>query len=150
MKNRMTRIGLVLIYVLFLSLSYYLPSAEARKGCCSHHGGVCGCRCCDGSPLSAKCSPYYPSCGDEDESYAKPSRQSVTVNQKSSEYAASKDSQVEKKEIVLVGSANSNKYHYPSCRWAKEIRPYNLVTFSSVKDAKSKGYVACKVCRPPD
>lgn len=36
--------------------------AEARRGCCSHHGGVCGCGCCDGSSLSAKCSPYYPSC----------------------------------------------------------------------------------------
>lgn len=37
-------------------------SVFARSGCCSHHGGVCGCRCCDGSALSAKCAPYYPSC----------------------------------------------------------------------------------------
>lgn len=38
----------------------------ARRGCCSHHGGVCGCdeksdriRCCDGtlSP-TCKCSTY--------------------------------------------------------------------------------------------
>lgn len=36
--------------------------AEARSGCCSHHRGVCGCRCCDGTALSAKCAPYYPSC----------------------------------------------------------------------------------------
>jgi len=44
---------------------------EARAGCCSHHGGVCsyecpnggtGYRCCDGSPLSAKCAPYYATC----------------------------------------------------------------------------------------
>ena len=34
----------------------------ARSGCCSHHGGVCGCGCCDGSSLSATCAPYYPSC----------------------------------------------------------------------------------------
>ncbi len=47
----------------------FLPGvryAEARRGCCSWHGGVCGCRCCDGTPLSAKCAPYYPHC------YAKP------------------------------------------------------------------------------
>ena len=47
----------------------FLPGvgyAEAKRGCCSWHGGVCGCRCCDGTPLSAKCAPYYPHC------YAKP------------------------------------------------------------------------------
>jgi hypothetical protein len=37
-------------------------TAFARQGCCSHHAGVCGCQCCDGSPLSAKCEPYYPQC----------------------------------------------------------------------------------------
>ena len=36
--------------------------AFARSGCCSHHGGVCGCGCCDGTGLSAKCAPYYPEC----------------------------------------------------------------------------------------
>lgn len=34
--------------------------SQDRRGCCSHHGGVCGCSqgravCCDGS--------YSPSCG---------------------------------------------------------------------------------------
>ena len=36
--------------------------AEARQGCCSHHSGVCGCSCCDGTSLSAKCAPYYLQC----------------------------------------------------------------------------------------
>jgi hypothetical protein len=35
-----------------------------RSGCCSQHGGVCGCQCCDGTPLSQTCLPYYPWCGD--------------------------------------------------------------------------------------
>lgn len=35
---------------------------DARSGCCSHHGGVCGCGCCDGTSLSATCAPYYPEC----------------------------------------------------------------------------------------
>ena len=41
-----------------------LPCVEAKSGCCSHHGGVCGCvgdniQCCDGtlSP-SCTCSGY--------------------------------------------------------------------------------------------
>ena len=48
-----------------------------------------------------------------------------------------------------VGSAKSNKYHYPSCEWAKKINPGNLVTFESAKQALEAGYVPRKVCRPP-
>jgi len=46
----------------FLLLLTLFSIADARRGCCSHHGGVCGCMCCDGSALSAKCAPYYPTC----------------------------------------------------------------------------------------
>src|SRR3989344_1794222 len=49
-----------LFFVLFLFLASL--TVEARSGCCSHHGGVCGCGCCDGSSLSAICAPYYPEC----------------------------------------------------------------------------------------
>ncbi len=52
-------------------------------------------------------------------------------------------------ERVYVGSVNSNIYHYPSCRWANEIHYDNEIWFSSVADAKSHGYRACKVCKPP-
>jgi methylphosphotriester-DNA--protein-cysteine methyltransferase len=48
-----------------------------------------------------------------------------------------------------VGSAKSNVYHDPSCGSAKKIKPGNLVSFSSAKDAKGKGYRPCKVCKPP-
>jgi hypothetical protein len=37
--------------------------AQAQSGCCSSHGGVCGCACCDGTALSAKCRPYFPCTG---------------------------------------------------------------------------------------
>ncbi|MFH0772940.1 MAG: hypothetical protein V1922_01365 [bacterium] len=48
-------------FVFFILL--FLPlTIDARSGCCSWHGGVCGCRCCDGTPLSATCAPYYPGC----------------------------------------------------------------------------------------
>ena len=48
----------------------------------------------------------------------------------------------------FVGSAKSNKYHYPDCRWAGKINPENEIWFSSSEDARSKGYVACGVCHP--
>src|SRR5258706_11122347 len=50
---------LVTLFLLALSTPVY-----ARSGCCSHHSGVCGCGCCDGTNLSATCRPYYDSvCG---------------------------------------------------------------------------------------
>jgi hypothetical protein len=54
---------LVFFSIFFLFLVFLLSSSViARSGCCSHHKGVCGCGCCDGTPLSAKCAPYYPEC----------------------------------------------------------------------------------------
>ena len=48
----------------------------------------------------------------------------------------------------FVGSTKSDKYHYPECRWAKKISPDNEIWFSSLDDAKMKGYVPCGVCHP--
>jgi hypothetical protein len=52
-------------------------------------------------------------------------------------------------DCKYVGSAKSDKYHYPTCRWARKIKPQNLVCFGSAAEALGKGYVPCKVCRPP-
>ena len=49
----------------------------------------------------------------------------------------------------FVGSVNSNIYHYTKCKWAKKIKPTNLIEFNSIGEAKSAGYRACKVCKPP-
>jgi len=46
-------------------------------------------------------------------------------------------------------SKNSNKYHYPSCRWAQKINSKNLVVFKSPGEAIKAGYVPCKICKPP-
>jgi hypothetical protein len=52
----------VFTFTLAIILASLTSTAFARSGCCSHHGGVCGCGCCDGSGLSTKCAPYYPEC----------------------------------------------------------------------------------------
>jgi micrococcal nuclease len=52
-------------------------------------------------------------------------------------------------DYKYVGSARSNKYHYPNCEWALKIKPENLITFKSAKEALEAGYVPCKVCTPP-
>jgi hypothetical protein len=48
-----------------------------------------------------------------------------------------------------VASKKTKKYHYPSCQWAKRIKPENKVTFISVSEARQAGYIPCKVCKPP-
>jgi ribosomal protein L37E len=50
---------------------------------------------------------------------------------------------------TFVGSVNSNVYHYPWCASAKRIKSYNLITFSSVQDAKNANYRPCLKCSPP-
>lgn len=50
---------------------------------------------------------------------------------------------------ILVGSINSDKYHYEDCEWAKKIKPENQIWFSSPEEAWKAGYKPCKVCNPP-
>jgi hypothetical protein len=47
------------------------------------------------------------------------------------------------------GSKTSNKYHYPTCKWTKQISPSNLVKFKSPEEAQKAGYIPCPVCKPP-
>ena len=49
----------------------------------------------------------------------------------------------------FMGSKKSDKYHYPSCRWAEKILPQNEIWFSSSEEARAAGYVPCGVCHPP-
>lgn len=58
------KMNALLILAVFLAVFSYSIS-EARQGCCSRHGGVCGCGCCDGTGLSATCAPYYPECNSK-------------------------------------------------------------------------------------
>jgi len=47
---------------------------------------------------------------------------------------------------AFVGSKNSNKYHLPTCQFAKRIKPENIVCFKDIKDAEAKGYLPDKGC----
>jgi methylphosphotriester-DNA--protein-cysteine methyltransferase len=52
-------------------------------------------------------------------------------------------------DFKYVGSKNSDKYHFPDCKWAKKISPKNLITFNTAQEAVKAGFVPCKVCKPP-
>ncbi|MFA4817404.1 MAG: Ada metal-binding domain-containing protein [Parcubacteria group bacterium] len=47
---------------------------------------------------------------------------------------------------AFVGSKNSNKYHLPTCSYAKNIKPENIVCFKSAEDAAARGYQPDKSC----
>ena len=47
-----------------------------------------------------------------------------------------------------VGSKQSNVFHRPDCKHAKQIRPWNLVFYESAEDAKRQGKRPCRICRP--
>lgn len=49
----------------------------------------------------------------------------------------------------FVGSKTSNKYHYPTCKWAKEILPDKLMKFDSPETAHQARYIPCPICKPP-
>jgi hypothetical protein len=51
--------------------------------------------------------------------------------------------------VKYVGFLSSNKYHYPGCKWAADIKHYRHRTFSSAEEARAQGYIPCPTCNPP-
>jgi flagellar biosynthesis protein FlhF len=47
-----------------------------------------------------------------------------------------------------VANKNSDVFHYPDCKWTHKIKPQNMITFSSVQEAKSQHFVPCRDCQP--
>jgi hypothetical protein len=52
----------------------------------------------------------------------------------------------EAQNCAFVGSKNSDKYHLPTCSYAKRIKSENRVCFKDQNEAKSKGYQPDKNC----
>jgi hypothetical protein len=51
--------------------------------------------------------------------------------------------------VEYVGFKKSNKYHYPTCKWARTRYPAQLVKFKSPEEAQARHYIPCPVCKPP-
>jgi hypothetical protein len=51
-------------------------------------------------------------------------------------------------EHKYIASKNSKVFHKPDCRWAKRIKPANLVGYNSRNEAIEAGKRPCKVCKP--
>lgn len=51
-----------------------------------------------------------------------------------------------KVDCLYVGSKNSDIYHKPDCKWAKRIKPENLICFKSIEEVKD--LKPCNTCNP--
>ena len=51
-------------------------------------------------------------------------------------------------QYKYVASKESDKYHYPSCRWTSSINDSNLAHFDSEDEAIASGYSSCGTCKP--
>lgn len=69
-------------------------------------------------------------------------------NAKSTSNTPSINSGTVKTTGVYVGSIQSDKYHYPTCRHAKNILKENETWFDTIEEAKEQGYQPCGVCKP--
>jgi hypothetical protein len=49
---------------------------------------------------------------------------------------------------AYVGSDQSDKFHYLTCRWAQKIKDENRICFASRSAAVAYGYVPCGTCKP--
>jgi micrococcal nuclease len=74
--------------------------------------------------------------------------QDSTSSTPSSSTGSSSSSSSSTSSTGYWASRNSNIYHKPSCYWAQQISPYNLIVFSSRSAAEAAGYRACQVCEP--
>lgn len=103
------------IIMLCLSIFIFLPfSVQARRGCCSHHGGVAGCSssgrqiCSDGtlSP-SCTCTPSYQyGCTDKS---AKNYNANANRDDGSCEYQKNVDMEIEKEKSYDFNSKNKKE-----------------------------------------
>ena len=49
---------------------------------------------------------------------------------------------------TVIGSKNSNKYHYSYCPGAKQIKEENKIVFSTPETAQAAGYTLAANCSP--
>jgi len=94
-----------LIVSIFVIIFLTQTVALARSGCCSSHGGVCGCSCCDGKALSPTCAPYYPLCNNTN--YSKPPIKPVITKPIIKTYSETEYTTIVSEKNKLVNEKNT-------------------------------------------
>jgi len=48
----------------------------------------------------------------------------------------------------FVANKNSDVYHGAECKWAKKIKPGNIIKFTGAQEAEAQNFLPCKSCIP--
>ena len=48
----------------------------------------------------------------------------------------------------FVANRNSDVYHSTDCKWAKKIKPGNIINFSDAQEAEKQNFLPCRSCNP--
>jgi hypothetical protein len=48
----------------------------------------------------------------------------------------------------FVANKNSDVYHTADCKWAKKIKPANMIKFSGAQEAEGQNFLPCRSCNP--
>jgi flagellar biosynthesis protein FlhF len=48
----------------------------------------------------------------------------------------------------FVANKNSDVYHATDCKWAKKIKPANIIKFSGAREAEGQNFLPCRSCNP--
>ena len=48
----------------------------------------------------------------------------------------------------FVANKNSDVYHGTECKWAKKIKPGNIIKFTGTREAEAQNFLPCKSCIP--
>jgi hypothetical protein len=91
-------------------------------------------------------SPYVDSTSTPTTTATKTSTYTSTHTKTSSQYKTQTKSVTNTDNELIYASSKSEIYHAASCRYVSRIKPENLITFKSRKEAEAAGYRACKVC----
>ena len=51
-------------------------------------------------------------------------------------------------QTYFVANKNSDVYHSTDCKWAKKIKPGNIIKFSNGQEAEAQNFLACRSCNP--
>jgi len=127
LKNNETKIVLIFGFILVAGLSFEAGFLQGKR--------------LDKSPLIIEKAPQ--SSQIEPGTTQVPNSQKDTISAQNSALASPA---ALPQNCAFIGSKNSNKYHLPTCQWAKRIKPENVVCFSSVEDATAKNYQPDKNC----
>ena len=98
-------------------------------------------------PLVIEKQVSAPLTGETVENGAPVAPEGVSAEQKDATMAKTepvKTQAVSTEKCAYVGSKNSTKFYAPNCSWAKQIKPENVVCFSSADEALRQGRTESK------